>query len=140
MLNFLGNEKNTVRIKSGIAEKFVTKFSTFWQIHMTDWEVSEGWSFSQIEFLTFDFISLFDWHIKFRTTKLMHIPTSIFCTWPQIPEKMVFYDYISNNLAKGRLFRAVSMDNGDGIAVGWLAAAKSSLRLRWRMYDFFTNS
>ncbi|WMV59122.1 hypothetical protein MTR67_052507 [Solanum verrucosum] len=31
-----------------------------------------------------------------------------------------FYDYIGNNLAKGGLFRAGSMDNGDGIAVGWL--------------------
>ena len=42
---------------------------------------------------------------------------------------MVFYDYISNNPAKGRLFRAGSMDNGDGIAVGWLVAAKSSLTI-----------
>ena len=42
---------------------------------------------------------------------------------------MVFYDYICNNLAKGRLFRAGSIDNGNGIVVGWLAAAKSSLRL-----------
>ncbi|KAL5646408.1 hypothetical protein ACJX0J_002684 [Zea mays] len=31
-----------------------------------------------------------------------------------------FYDYIGNNPAKGGLFRAGSMDNGDGIAVGWL--------------------
>ncbi|KAJ4699606.1 Photosystem II CP47 reaction center protein [Melia azedarach] len=33
---------------------------------------------------------------------------------------MCFYDYIGNNPAKGGLFRAGSMDNGDGIAVGWL--------------------
>ncbi|KAI4984130.1 hypothetical protein ZWY2020_046502 [Hordeum vulgare] len=31
-----------------------------------------------------------------------------------------FYDYIGNNPAKGRLFRAGSMENGDGIAVGWV--------------------
>ncbi|KAG0501768.1 hypothetical protein HPP92_001840 [Vanilla planifolia] len=31
-----------------------------------------------------------------------------------------FYDYIGNNPAKGGFFRAGSMDNGDGIAVGWL--------------------
>ncbi|KAJ4736715.1 Photosystem II CP47 reaction center protein [Rhynchospora pubera] len=40
--------------------------------------------------------------------------------WSQIPEKLAFYDYIGNNPAKGGLFRAGSMDNGDGIAVGWL--------------------
>ncbi|XP_076951771.1 photosystem II CP47 reaction center protein-like [Bidens hawaiensis] len=40
--------------------------------------------------------------------------------WAKIPEKLAFYDYIGNNPAKGRLFRAGSMDNGDGIAVGWL--------------------
>ncbi|KAL4181132.1 hypothetical protein AMTRI_Chr12g269720 [Amborella trichopoda] len=36
------------------------------------------------------------------------------------PHKLAFYDYIGNNLAKGGLFRAGSMDNKDGIAVGWL--------------------
>ncbi|CAN1132426.1 Photosystem II CP47 reaction center protein [Linum perenne] len=40
--------------------------------------------------------------------------------WSKIPEKFAFYDYIGNNPAKGGLFRAGSMDNGDGIAVGWL--------------------
>ncbi|QCE14657.1 photosystem II CP47 chlorophyll apoprotein [Vigna unguiculata] len=40
--------------------------------------------------------------------------------WSKIPEKLAFYDYIENNPAKGGLFRAGSMDNGDGIAVGWL--------------------
>ncbi|KAF2291973.1 hypothetical protein GH714_042457 [Hevea brasiliensis] len=38
--------------------------------------------------------------------------------WSRIPEKLAFYDYIGNNSAKGGLFRAGSMDNGDGIAVG----------------------
>ncbi|KAJ4966336.1 hypothetical protein NE237_018185 [Protea cynaroides] len=40
--------------------------------------------------------------------------------WSEIPEKLVFYDYISNNLSKGGLFRAGSIDNRDGIVVGWL--------------------
>ncbi|KAI5420403.1 hypothetical protein KIW84_044262 [Lathyrus oleraceus] len=35
--------------------------------------------------------------------------------WSKIPEKLAFYDYISNNPAKGDLFTAGSMDNGDGI-------------------------
>uniref|UniRef100_R7W5A2 Photosystem II CP47 chlorophyll apoprotein n=1 Tax=Aegilops tauschii TaxID=37682 RepID=R7W5A2_AEGTA len=40
--------------------------------------------------------------------------------WSKIPEKLAFYDYIGNNPAKEGLFRAGSMDNGDGIVVGWL--------------------
>ncbi|XP_063936263.1 photosystem II CP47 reaction center protein-like [Daucus carota subsp. sativus] len=36
--------------------------------------------------------------------------------WSKIPKKLAFYDYIGNNPAKGGLFRAGSMDNGDGIA------------------------
>jgi photosystem II CP47 chlorophyll apoprotein len=40
--------------------------------------------------------------------------------WPKIPQKIAFYDYIDNNPAKGGLFRAGAMDNGDGIVVGWL--------------------
>ncbi|KAI3945350.1 hypothetical protein MKW92_027881 [Papaver armeniacum] len=46
--------------------------------------------------------------------------SSVSEAWSKIPEKLVFYDYIGNNPAKGGLFRAGSMDNGDGIAVGWL--------------------
>ncbi|CAA7400946.1 unnamed protein product [Spirodela intermedia] len=40
--------------------------------------------------------------------------------WTKIPEKLAFYDYIGKNLAKRGLFRAGSMDNGNGIAIGWL--------------------
>lgn len=43
--------------------------------------------------------------------------------WSKVPEKLAFYDYIGNNPAKGGLFRAGAMDNGDGIAVGWLGHA-----------------
>ncbi|KAL2224404.1 UNVERIFIED_CONTAM: Photosystem II CP47 reaction center protein [Sesamum indicum] len=40
--------------------------------------------------------------------------------WSKIPEKLAFYELYRHNPAKGGLFRAGSMDNGDGIAVGWL--------------------
>ncbi|KAF6142878.1 hypothetical protein GIB67_022757 [Kingdonia uniflora] len=45
---------------------------------------------------------------------------SLLEAWSKIHPKLAFYDYISNNPAKGGLFRVGSMDNGDGIAVGWL--------------------
>ncbi|CAN6482992.1 unnamed protein product [Victoria cruziana] len=38
----------------------------------------------------------------------------------KIPDKLAFYDYIGNNSMKGGLFRAGSMNNRDGIVVGWL--------------------
>ncbi|MEL6333992.1 MAG: photosystem II chlorophyll-binding protein CP47 [Cyanobacteria bacterium J06626_26] len=37
-----------------------------------------------------------------------------------IPEKLAFYDYVGNSPAKGGLFRVGPMDQGDGIARGWL--------------------
>ena len=40
--------------------------------------------------------------------------------WAAIPEKLSFYDYVGNNPAKGGLFRVGPMNNGDGIAEGWL--------------------
>jgi len=40
--------------------------------------------------------------------------------WAAIPEKLAFYDYIGNNPAKGGLFRVGPMNNGDGLAEGWL--------------------
>ena len=46
--------------------------------------------------------------------------------WSNIPEKLAFYDYIGNNPAKGGLFRAGPMINGDGIAAGWLGHATFS--------------
>jgi photosystem II CP47 chlorophyll apoprotein len=45
---------------------------------------------------------------------------SLHKAWSKIPEKLAFYDYIGNNPAKGGLFRSGPMDNGDGIAAGWL--------------------
>lgn len=40
--------------------------------------------------------------------------------WEQIPDKLVFYDYIGTNPAKGGLFRSGPNIKGDGIAQNWL--------------------
>ncbi|NEP88130.1 MAG: photosystem II chlorophyll-binding protein CP47 [Okeania sp. SIO2C2] len=40
--------------------------------------------------------------------------------WSTIPEKLAFYDYVGNSPAKGGLFRVGPMNNGDGLAQGWL--------------------
>jgi photosystem II CP47 chlorophyll apoprotein len=40
--------------------------------------------------------------------------------WSEIPEKLAFYDYVGNNPAKGGLFRVGPMNDGDGLAEGWL--------------------
>ncbi|MGD1809473.1 photosystem II chlorophyll-binding protein CP47 [Dapis sp. BLCC M126] len=40
--------------------------------------------------------------------------------WLTIPEKLAFYDYVGNSPAKGGLFRVGPMNNGDGLAQGWL--------------------
>jgi photosystem II CP47 chlorophyll apoprotein len=40
--------------------------------------------------------------------------------WSEIPDKLAFYDYVGNSPAKGGLFRVGPMNNGDGIATGWL--------------------
>lgn len=40
--------------------------------------------------------------------------------WSAIPEKLAFYDYVGNSPAKGGLFRVGPMNNGDGLAQGWL--------------------
>ncbi|KAG6540682.1 hypothetical protein Mapa_018014 [Marchantia paleacea] len=58
---------------------------------------------------------------RIRSSKAENLSLSE--AWSKIPEKLAFYDYIGNNPAKGGLFRAGAMDNGDGIAVGWLGHA-----------------
>lgn len=40
--------------------------------------------------------------------------------WSAIPEKLAFYDYVGNSPAKGGLFRVGPMNDGDGLAEGWL--------------------
>jgi len=37
-----------------------------------------------------------------------------------IPEKLAFYDYVGNSPSKGGVFRVGPMNEGDGIARGWL--------------------
>ena len=40
--------------------------------------------------------------------------------WEQIPDKLVLYDYIGSNPAKGGLFRSGPMLKGDGIVQNWV--------------------
>ena len=61
----------------------------------------------------------FEEEITRRVQKSVAGGASLSKAWSQIPEKLAFYDYIGNNTAKGGLFRAGPMDNGDGIAAGW---------------------
>lgn len=41
-------------------------------------------------------------------------------SWEQIPDKLVLYDYIGSNPAKGGLFRSGPMLKGDGIVQNWV--------------------
>jgi len=61
--------------------------------------------------------------IQKRVNTSLASGNSLSQAWSSIPEKLAFYDYIGNNPAKGGLFRAGPMDNGDGIAAGWLGHA-----------------
>jgi len=40
--------------------------------------------------------------------------------WEQVPDKLVLYDYIGTNPAKGGLFRSGPMLKGDGIVQNWI--------------------
>ena len=40
--------------------------------------------------------------------------------WDQVPDKLVLYDYIGCNPAKGGIFRSGPMDKGDGVAQNWI--------------------
>jgi photosystem II CP47 chlorophyll apoprotein len=62
----------------------------------------------------------FQQQIDKRVQKTVSAGGTLSQAWAQIPEKLAFYDYIGNNPAKGGLFRSGPMDNGDGIAAGWL--------------------
>jgi photosystem II CP47 chlorophyll apoprotein len=41
-------------------------------------------------------------------------------SWEQIPDKLVLYDYIGSNPAKGGLFRSGPMFKGDGLVQNWV--------------------
>ena len=65
----------------------------------------------------------FQLEIQRRVQSSLANGASLSEAWNKIPEKLAFYDYIGNNPAKGGLFRAGSMNSGDGIALGWLGHA-----------------
>ena len=65
----------------------------------------------------------FQQEIEKRVQTSVASGASLSDAWSNIPEKLAFYDYIGNNPAKGGLFRSGPMDNGDGIAAGWLGHA-----------------
>jgi len=48
-------------------------------------------------------------------------------SWEQIPDKLIFYDYLGNNPAKGGLFRSGGQIKGDGIVQCWLGHASFEL-------------
>jgi len=62
----------------------------------------------------------FQQEIQRRVQSSLVSGSSLSEAWTKIPEKLAFYDYIGNNPAKGGLFRSGPMNNGDGIAIGWL--------------------
>ena len=64
----------------------------------------------------------FSQNIESRVRTSLHSIHSVFLTkaWEQIPEKLVFYDYIGCNPAKGGLFRSGPMIKGDGIPSSYL--------------------
>jgi photosystem II CP47 chlorophyll apoprotein len=64
--------------------------------------------------------SYFQVEIQRRVQSSLTSGLSLSQAWSNIPEKLAFYDYIGNNPAKGGLFRSGAMNNGDGIALGWL--------------------
>ncbi len=67
--------------------------------------------------------SYFNQEINRRVQTNLAQGASLSEAWSAIPEKLAFYDYIGNNPAKGGLFRTGAMDNGDGIAKGWIGHA-----------------
>jgi photosystem II CP47 chlorophyll apoprotein len=65
----------------------------------------------------------FSQEIERRIQSSLKEGNSLSAAWTNIPDKLAFYDYIGNNPAKGGLFRAGAMNNGDGVALGWLGHA-----------------
>ena len=61
-------------------------------------------------------------------------------SWEQLPEKLMLYDYIGNNPAKGGLFRSGPIVKGDGVIQNWLGHSyfeKGSLSLTVRRMPAF---
>jgi photosystem II CP47 chlorophyll apoprotein len=62
----------------------------------------------------------FKQEMKRRVVELVDGGLSDNDAWGRLSEKLVFYDYVGNNPAKGGLFRAGPMNKGDGVAKRWL--------------------
>jgi photosystem II CP47 chlorophyll apoprotein len=61
----------------------------------------------------------FKTEINRRVQAAMDEGASKEAAYASIPEKLAFYDYVGNSPAKGGLFRAGAMVNGDGLPTGW---------------------
>jgi len=64
--------------------------------------------------------SYFQEEIQRRAQSSIAMGISAEEAYAQIPEKLAFYDYVGNSPSKGGLFRVGPMNEGDGIARGWL--------------------
>jgi photosystem II CP47 chlorophyll apoprotein len=64
--------------------------------------------------------SYFQQEIERRVQSDLANGASLGEAWNRIPEKLAFYDYVGNNPSKGGLFRTGAMNQGDGIARGWV--------------------
>ena len=88
--------------------------------------------------------SYFHQEILRRVNTQLAAGDSLSTAWTSLPQKLLFYDYIRNNPAKGGLFRAGPMNSGDRTALGWLGhpvfrdAQNRVLYVR-RMPTFFEN-
>ena len=79
-----------------------------------------GLSYFSVELIGF---SRYSWDSGFYSQEVDRLVNrandSVYC-WEQIPDKLVLYDYIGTNPAKGGLFRSGPMIRGDGIAQCWV--------------------
>ncbi|MEB3250546.1 MAG: photosystem II chlorophyll-binding protein CP47 [Cyanobacteriota bacterium] len=62
----------------------------------------------------------FQQEIQRRVQAEVNAGGTLATAYSQIPEKLAFYDYVGNSPAKGGLFRVGPMNQGDGLAQGWL--------------------
>lgn len=62
----------------------------------------------------------FQTHIENVVAENLLYSNSLSNAYQQIPKQLLFYDYIGNNPGKGGLFRAGSLNKGDGVAKQWL--------------------
>jgi photosystem II CP47 chlorophyll apoprotein len=62
----------------------------------------------------------FQQEIQRRVQSEVNAGGTLATAYGQIPEKLAFYDYVGNSPAKGGLFRVGPMNQGDGLAQGWI--------------------